>query len=134
MAGVNKIILLGNVGQDPISPPGAPGLVTFSVATSLNWIDKQTSEKKTTTEWHNINCNGKVADIVSKYVKKGSKIYIEGRLKYGKYTDKNGNEVKTSHIQCHGVQLLDSKQESDHNTDSLAHVQTKQDFDDDIGF
>jgi len=117
MAGsVNKVILIGNVGKDPeVRTFGNGGKVAnFSVATSESWKDRQTGEKKEKTDWHNIAIfNEGLVGIVERYVKKGSKIYIEGQLKTRKWTDRDGNDKYTTEVVLQGyngsLTLLDSR-------------------------
>ncbi len=98
---VNKVILVGNVGRDPETrrmPSGDP-VVNFSIATSETWRDKATGERKEKTEWHNVVIfNENLAKVAEQYVKKGSKIYIEGQLQTRKYTDKNGVEKQSTEV------------------------------------
>lgn len=100
MSGINKVIIIGNVGKEPSLKQTETGknILILSVATSENWVDKNTNEKKKNTEWHNIVIFGKLADIVSKYVKKGSKVYIEGKLQTRKWQDAQGNDRYTTEI------------------------------------
>lgn len=113
--GVCKVILVGNVGQDPeiryLQSGGS--VANLSVATSESWKDKNTGEKKTETEWHRVCVFGNLADIVSQYVKKGSKVYLEGKLKTRKWQDQAGQDRYTTEIVVDGfsgvMQMLDSK-------------------------
>lgn len=102
MAGsVNKVILIGNLGRDPEIRSFQNGgrVASFSLATSENWKDKATGEKKERTEWHRISVlNDKLVEVVEKYVKKGSKLYIEGQLETRKWTDKDGQEKYTTEV------------------------------------
>ncbi len=101
MASLNKVTLIGNVGKDPESRLMQSGdkVVSFSVATSESWKDKTTGDKKERTNWHNIVVfNQHIADVIEKYVSKGSKIYIEGAMETRKYTDKDGNERYTTEV------------------------------------
>lgn len=101
MSSVNKVILVGNLGKDPEIRSFQNGgrVASFSIATSDNWKDKATGEKKERTEWHRISVlNDALVGIVEKYVKKGSKLYIEGQLETRKYTDKDGAERYTTEI------------------------------------
>lgn len=102
MAGsVNKVILIGNVGKDPEVRSFQNGgrVASFSVATSENWKDKATGEKKDRTEWHRISVmNDKLVEIVERYVKKGSKLYLEGQLETRKWTDRDGIEKYTTEV------------------------------------
>ena len=102
MAGsVNKVILVGNLGKDPEIRSFQNGgrVASFSIATSENWKDKATGEKKEKTEWHRISVlNDKLVEVVEKYVKKGAKLYIEGQLETRKWTDKDGNEKYSTEV------------------------------------
>jgi single-strand DNA-binding protein len=117
MAGsVNKVIIVGNVGKDPEVRSFQNGgrVANFSVATSENWKDKATGEKKERTEWHRISIlNDNLVGIVESYVKKGTKVYIEGQLETRKYTDKDGSEKYTTEVVLRPYRgeltLLDSK-------------------------
>ena len=117
MAGsVNKVILLGNIGKNPEirSTQNGSKLASFSIATSKRWKDKQTQEYKDKTEWHKVVVFGEgLVDIVGKYVKKGSKIYIEGELQTRKWQDQSGNDRYTTEVILQGfnstLTLLDSK-------------------------
>lgn len=112
---VNKVIILGNCGNDPEIKQSQNGehIANFSIATSENWKDKSTGEKKEKTEWHKVVAFGALAGIVKNYVKKGTKLYIEGQLQTRKWTDKDGVEKYTTEIVLKGfnsnLQLLDSK-------------------------
>jgi single-strand DNA-binding protein len=117
MAGsVNKVILVGNVGRDPETrrmPSGDP-VVNFSLATSESWRDKASGERKEQTEWHNVVIfNDGLAKIVEQYVRKGSKIYIEGQLRTRKFTDKDGQERSRTEVVLNKFRgeltLLDSR-------------------------
>lgn len=102
MAGsVNKVILIGNLGRDPEIRSFQNGgrVASFSLATSENWKDKATGEKKERTEWHRVSVlNDKLVEVVERYVKKGSKLYVEGQLETRKYTDKDGVEKYTTEV------------------------------------
>lgn len=109
--GVNKVILIGNLGADPdirYLGSGDP-VANISVATSESWRDKQTGQQQDRTEWHRIVVYGKMADVVSKYMKKGTKVYIEGSLRTRKWQDKAGQERYTTEIICNDLQLIDSR-------------------------
>lgn len=111
MSGVNKVILVGNLGQDPETKQLDNGSVTnISVATSESWKDKS-GEKQERTEWHRIAAFGKLAEIMGKYLQKGSKVYIEGSLRTRKWQDKEGNDRYTTEIVAKEMQMLDSKGE-----------------------
>lgn len=102
MAGsVNKVILVGNLGRDPEARnmPSGGKVVSFSIATSESWNDKASGERKEKTQWHRIAIfNEKLGEIAEKYLKKGSKVYLEGQVESRKYTDKDGNERETTEI------------------------------------
>jgi single-strand DNA-binding protein len=109
--GVNKAIIIGNLGQDPETryTAGGSAVTTISVATSESWKDKTTGEAKEKTEWHRIKFFGKLAEIAGEYLRKGSQVYIEGRLQTDKYTDKNGVEKYSTDIIADQMQMLGSK-------------------------
>lgn len=117
MAGsVNKVILVGNLGRDPevrYAQSGAK-IVNMSVATSESWKDKQTGERQERTEWHRVVIfNDRIGDVAEKYLKKGSKVYLEGQLRTRKWTDKSGQEKYTTEVVIERFRgeltLLDSK-------------------------
>ena len=127
---VNKVILLGNLGRDPEirSLQSGSKMATFSIATSKRWKDKNTQEQKDKTSWHNIVVFGDgLVDIIEKYVKKGSKIYIEGELQTRKWQDQDGNDRYTTEVVLQGynsnLTLLDSRNtnkniDDDHTIDT----------------
>ena len=111
MAGVNKVILIGNLGNDPdmrYMPNGEP-VANISIATSETWNDKNTGEKREKTEWHRVVAFRKLAEIIGQYCKKGSKIYIEGKLQTRKWTDQSGQQRYTTEIVADNIQMLDSR-------------------------
>ena len=110
MRGVNKVILVGVLGKDPETKTFANGgsLTQFSIATSEAWTDKTTGERKEQTEWHNIVLQNKLGEIAQQYLRKGSKVYIEGSLNTRKWTDQNGQERYTTQIKGQQMQMLDS--------------------------
>lgn len=112
MASVNKVTILGNVGKDPEVRylPNGMAACGISIATTSKRKDKNTGESIETTEWHRVQFFDKLAEIVGQYVKKGSPIYIEGRLKYGKFTNKDGIEQNTCDIIANEMQLLGVKE------------------------
>ena len=114
MASVNKVILVGNCGRDPEMRYMADGkaVANISIATSSKRKDKNTGETIETTEWHRVTFYERLAEIAGEYVKKGKPVYIEGRLKYGKYTDKDGVEKSTCDIVATELQLLGGREES----------------------
>lgn len=109
--GINKVILVGNVGVDPDVRylPNGNAVTTLSLATSESWKDKTTGEKQERTEWHRIVCFNRLGEIAGEYVKKGSKIYIEGSLRTRKWQDQQGQDRYTTEIIASDMQLLDSK-------------------------
>lgn len=112
MAGVNKVIIVGNLGQDPdhkVMTNGDP-VTNISVATSEVWADKASGEKREVVEWHRITLYRRQADIAAQFLKKGSKVYIEGRLRTRKWQDQSGQERSITEILADKIVLLDSKQ------------------------
>lgn len=111
MASVNKVILIGNCGRDPEVRylPSGQAVANVSLATSHRWKDKQTGDLMEDTQWHRITFYDRLAEIVSEYVKSGHPLYVEGRLKYGKYTDKDGIERYSTDIVVTEMQLLASR-------------------------
>ena len=112
MASVNKVILVGNLGRDPESRYGADGnaIVNVSLATTDSWRDKSSGERKEATEWHRLVFFGKLADIAGQYLKKGSQIYVEGRLRTRKWQDKDGQERQTTEIVIEEMKMLGGRQ------------------------
>ncbi len=106
--GVNKVILVGNLGKDPEMRYTANGLAiaSFSIATSESWKDKQTGETQEKTEWHRVKIFGKLAEIAGEYLRKGRQVYIEGSLRTDKYTDKEGVERYSTDIIANEMQML----------------------------
>lgn len=117
MASVNKVILVGNCGRDPEMRYMADGkaVANISIATSSKRKDKNTGETIETTEWHRVTFYERLAEIAGEYVKKGKPVYIEGRLKYGKYTDKDGVEKSTCDIVATELQLLSGHERPEGN-------------------
>jgi single-strand DNA-binding protein len=111
MASVNKVILIGNLGRDPevrYMPDGG-AITNISIATTENWKDKN-GEKQEKTEWHRVAFFGKLAEIAGEYLKKGSQVYVEGRLQTRKWQDKEGNDKYTTEIVADRMQMLGSRQ------------------------
>lgn len=108
MASVNKVIILGNVGQDPEIREGNFTVAALSIATTRKWRDKA-GETQSETEWHRVSAFGRLAEIISQYVRKGDPIYIEGRLRTRKYEDKQGVERWVTEIIAEQLQLLRQK-------------------------
>ena len=112
MSSFQKVIVCGNVGQDPESrsmPNGEP-VCNLRIATSESWKDKQTGEKREATEWHGVVLFGKIAEIAAEYVRKGSKILIEGTLHTRKWQDKQGNDRYTTEIRGTTLKFLSPRQ------------------------
>ena len=106
--GINKVILIGNLGNDPDVRYTASGAAVsnISLATTESWKDKETGEQQDKTEWHRIVFFGRLAEIVAEYLKKGSQIYVEGRLQTRKWQDKEGNDRYTTEIVANEMQML----------------------------
>lgn len=144
MSGVNKVILVGNVGTEPVIRPMKNGenVANFTLATSEDWKDKASGEKKSITHWHRVVCYGAYSKVIETHIKKGMKIYVEGKLSYTKYNDKNGVEKYNTDIIIKDFQFLSAgngaanlnhdREEPNGNTggqDNSEYV-----FDDDIPF
>lgn len=114
MAGINKVILVGNLGKDPEVRylEGGTAVANFPIATSETYKDRNSGEKKTNTEWHNIVLWRGLAEIAEKYLKKGSQIYIEGKLKTRQWQDKDGNNRYTTEVVGDNLQMLGRKDEN----------------------
>jgi single-strand DNA-binding protein len=111
MASVNKVIVVGNLGRDPETrymPDGA-AITNVSIATSFQWTDKASGEKKEETEWHRVVFRGKLAEVAGEYLKKGSQVYVEGRLRTRKWQDKEGQDKYTTEIVADRMQMLGSR-------------------------
>ncbi|NOX75705.1 MAG: single-stranded DNA-binding protein [Gammaproteobacteria bacterium] len=109
--GINKVILIGNLGQDPEVKymPSGGAVTNVTIATSESWKDKTTGEQKENTEWHRVVFFRRLAEIAGEYLKKGSKVYIEGRLQTRKWQDQSGNDRYTTEIIANEMQMLDSR-------------------------
>lgn len=108
--GINKVILIGNLGADPetrFTQAGSP-VTNFRIATSENWMDKQSGQRQERTEWHSIVCFGKLAEISGEYLRKGSKVYIEGSLRTSSWESDGQTRYKTEII-CNDMQMLDAR-------------------------
>lgn len=151
MAGINKVIIVGFLGSDPElrTMPNGEAVANISVATSEAWTDKNTGERREMTEWHRIVFYRRQAEICGEYLKKGSHVYIEGRLRTRKWQDQNGQDRYTTEIQGDVLQMLDSRQSGDNQDkpstsnayadakNGVKQPQTQQsadDFNDDIPF
>ncbi len=143
--GVNKVILIGNLGQDPEVRymPNGNAVANVSIATSESWKDKNSGEQQERTEWHRVVFFRRLAEIVGEYLKKGSKVYVEGRLQTRKWQDKNGQDRYTTEIIADQMQMLDSRGGGSADFDSSGASQSRpsspppmqdEGFDDDIPF
>ncbi len=150
--GVNKVILVGNLGKDPEIRymPSGGAVTNITVATSEAWKDKNTGEQKEQTEWHRVVFFNRLAEVVGEYLKKGSKIYVEGSLQTRKWQDKSGQDRYTTEIKGNTMQMLDSRGGGSAELSPAAPQQSAQpsnfssapaqppaatdDFDDDIPF
>jgi single-strand DNA-binding protein len=112
MASVNKVIIVGNLGKDPEVryAPSGDAFANITVATSRQWKDKTSGEKKEETEWHRIVFNGRLAEIAGEYLKKGRSVYVEGRLRTRKWQDKEGQDRYTTEIIGDQMQMLGSRE------------------------
>ena len=120
MASVNKVIIVGNLGRDPElrHMPSGDAIANIAVATSYKSKDRNTGEQKESTEWHRISFFGRLAEIVGEYMKKGSSIYVEGRLQTRKYTDKDGVEKYATDIIAENMQMLGNGNSSQDQDDA----------------
>ena len=112
MASVNKVIIVGNLGRDPEmrSFPSGDQVANVTIATTDKWKDKQSGEMKEATEWHRVVFNGRLAEIVGQYLRKGSQVYVEGSLRTRKWTDQSGVDKYTTEIRADQMQMLGSRQ------------------------
>ena len=112
--GINKVILVGNLGKDPETRymPNGKAVTNFSIATSESWKDKQTGEQREQTEWHNIVMYDRLAEVAAEYLKKGSQVYVEGKLRTRKWQDKEGRDRYTTEIQANEMQMLGGKSDT----------------------
>jgi single-strand DNA-binding protein len=152
--GVNKVILVGNLGNDPDMryTAGGAAVANISIATAESWKDKNTGEQQERTEWHRVVFFGRLAEIVGEYLRKGSQVYVEGRLQTRKWTNKEGHDQYTTEIVANEMQMLGSRSAGSSNYDSAPQPQqnsapapqsqaapassstSADDFDDDIPF
>ncbi len=113
--GVNKVILIGNLGQDPevrFTPSGSP-VANLRVATTDTWTDRQSGQRQERTEWHSVVLFNRLAEIAQQYLKKGSRVYLEGRLQTRKWQGQDGQDRYTTEIVCNDMQMLDSRSGGD---------------------
>ena len=120
MAGINKVILVGNLGKDPEVRylEGGTAVANFTLATSESYTDKNTNERKTITEWHNVVFWRGLAEVAEKYLKKGNQVYIEGKLRTRKWQDKDGVDRYTTDIVGETMQMLGRKDDNASSTSS----------------
>ncbi len=106
--GINKVIIVGNLGQDPETRymPSGSAVTNFTVATNESWKDKQTGEQKDRTEWHRVAMFGRLAEVAAEYLRKGSQVYIEGKLRTRKWQDRDGKDRYTTEIIADEMQML----------------------------
>ena len=137
-SGINKVILLGNLGADPElrTTAGGDAVATISIATSDSWKDKNTGEEQQITEWHRVVFFRRMAEVVGQYLKKGSSVYIEGQLQTNSYEDKNTGEKKFStQIVARDMQMLGSRNNSETQSNSSDEASMDQTpMDDEIPF
>ncbi len=120
MSSVNKALIIGNLGQDPeikYTQSGSP-VANLSVATSERWKDKSTGDQKEQTEWHRVVVFGRLAEIAEQYLKKGSKVFIEGKIQTRDWEDSEGRKRYTTEVVAREMTMLDSKFSADSNSDS----------------
>jgi single-strand DNA-binding protein len=150
--GINKVILIGNLGADPETRamPSGTTVANLRVATSESWRDKQTGEQQERTEWHRVALFGRLAEIAGEYLRKGSQVYIEGSLRTRKYQDKQGNERYSTEIIGNELQMLGGRAGAaagssagavvaagaapSHSEESGGGGSGREEFDDDIPF
>lgn len=109
--GVNKVIIVGNLGNDPETKymPSGDAVTNLSVATSESWKDKKTGEQKERTEWHRVAMFGRLAEIAAEYLRKGSQVYIEGKIRTRKWQDQQGNDRYSTEVIANEMQMLGSR-------------------------
>lgn len=117
--GVNKVILVGNLGQEPETKymPSGGAVTNVSIATSETWKDKKSGQQQEKAEWHRVVFFNRLAEIAGEYLKKGSKVYIEGSLRTRKWQDQSGNDRYTTEIVANEMQILDARNGSQSNDD-----------------
>ncbi len=131
MAGINKCIIVGNLGKDPEVRflPNGGAVANITIATSESWKDKQTGEQKERTEWHNVVMYQRLAEIAGEYLKKGSKVYLEGSLQTSKWTDKEtGQDRYKTEIKASQLQMLDSKPQGQQQGDGFQQAPAQRQY------
>lgn len=145
MSGLNRAMIIGHLGKDPEVKylTGGGAVASFSVATSESWKDKNTGDKREHTEWHNIVIYGRLAEIAGEYLRKGSKVFVEGKLRTRKWEDRKKDVDRyTTEIICSSFQMLDrrtdgeggGRSERSERSNSRQESRQQDDFDDDIPF
>ncbi|NNE39005.1 MAG: single-stranded DNA-binding protein [Gammaproteobacteria bacterium] len=126
--GINKVILVGNLGNDPDVRYTANGAAVsnISIATSESWKDKETGEQQEKTEWHRVVFFGRLAEIVAEYLKKGSQVYVEGRLQTRKWQDKEGHDRYTTEVVANEMQMLGSRSSGGGSYDQSSSAPAKE--------
>ena len=140
--GINKVIVLGNLGADPDARymPNGNAVTNISVATTRSWKNKESGESNEETEWHRVVFFGRLAEIASEYLKKGSQVYVEGRIQTRKWEDKEGNDRWTTEIVANEMQMLGERISSSSSSDNFSAPKrggsefAPDKFDDDIPF
>jgi len=138
--GVNKVILVGNLGQDPEARnmPSGGAVTNISVATSEQWKDKKTGDQKERTEWHKVAFFGRLAEIAAEYLRKGSQVYVEGKLRTRKWQDRDGNDRWTTEVIADELQMLGGAPQQSEKRVKGGDMNPPQDvqdvYDDDIPF
>jgi single-strand DNA-binding protein len=137
--GINKVILVGNLGADPESRamPSGSAVTNIRVATSESWKDKDTGDQQERTEWHRVAFFGRLAEIAAEYLRKGSQVYIEGKIRTRKWEDRDGNDRWTTEIIANEMQMLGGRAGSGAPAQAGAVAETapaSAEFDDDIPF
>ncbi|MFP4184561.1 MAG: single-stranded DNA-binding protein [Halorhodospira sp.] len=137
--GVNRAIILGNLGRDPEVryTQGGTAVANLNIATSESWKDKRTGEQQTKTEWHRVTLWARLAEVAGQYLRKGSKVYIEGQLQTRKWQDQSGQDRYTTEIVGREMQMLgggDQQQQQPSQQQQQQEPEAPQDFDDSVPF
>ncbi len=143
--GINKVILVGNLGADPETRymPSGGAVTNIRIATSESWKDKQTGDQQERTEWHSVAFFGRLAEIAGEYLRKGSQVYVEGKLRTRKWQDKSGNDRYTTEVIANEMQMLGGRSGAGASAPSapassqaspMPAAEVAEDFDDDIPF
>ena len=143
--GINKVILVGNLGADPETRymPSGGAVTNIRIATSESWKDKQSGDQQERTEWHSVAFFGRLAEVAGEYLRKGSQVYVEGKLRTRKWQDKSGNDRYTTEVIANEMQMLGSRGgagmsapagPSSSQASPMPAAEVAEDFDDDIPF